>query len=100
MRTIVGALRADQGVVAMAPPPTLAHLEALLVRAKGEKAHLEVEGTPRVLPAGVELSAYRVVESLLDAMEDAPGVDVAVRFDDDALTVTVSGAMRRRGQAG
>jgi hypothetical protein len=100
MRAIVGALRAEEGVVAMAPPPTLAHLEALLLRAKGDNAHLEVEGTPRVWPAGVELSAYRVVEALLDAMEDAPGVEVEVRFDDDALTVTVSGSMRKRSQAG
>jgi hypothetical protein len=100
MREIVGALRAENGVVSVAPPPTLAHLEALLLRAKGEHARLAVEGTPRVLPAGVELSAYRVVECLLDAMEDAPAVDVAVRFDDSALIVTVSGSMRRRGQAG
>ena len=46
------------------------------MRAKGADARLTVEGSPRALPAGVELSAYRVVEHLLDALDDAPGVDV------------------------
>ena len=62
-------------------------------------ARLTVEGNPRVLPAGVELSAYRIVEHLLDALEDAPGVEVRVRFGDDALELAVSGPARRRGQA-
>ena len=62
-----------------------------------------MEGNPRVLPAGVELSAYRVVEHLLDALEDAPGVDVRVRFADDALELGSPGpaqAPRRRRSSG
>lgn len=54
-------------------------------------------GSPRVLPAGVELSAYRVVEHLLGALDDADGVEVTVRFADDALELTVAGPVRRRG---
>lgn len=56
------------------PPPTLTHLEALLVRAKGADARMTLEGTPRVLPVAVELSAYRIVERLLAALEDALAV--------------------------
>ena len=53
-----------------------------------------------MLPAGVELSAYRIVEQLLDALEDAPDVEVRVRFGDDALELAVSGpASRRRAGA-
>jgi hypothetical protein len=100
MREVVGALRSDGGSAAVDPQPTLTSLEALLVRAKGSDAHLTVTGSPRVLPAGVELSAYRVVEHLLDAIEDAPGVDVEVRFADDALELSVSGPARRRADAG
>ena len=73
---MVGVLRARRHRRPMAPQPTLTHLEALLLRAKGADARLTVEGGPRALPAGVELSAYRIVEHLLDALEDAPDVEV------------------------
>jgi len=96
MRAIVGVLRADDTGAPTAPAPTLTHLEALVLRARGEHARLEVQGSPRALPAGVELSAYRVVEHLLDALQDAPDVEVRVRFGDDALELAVSGPSRRR----
>jgi hypothetical protein len=96
MRAAVGVLR--DGSAELSPQPTLTHLEALLLRAKGDGARLAVEGSPRVLPAAVELSAYRIVEHLLDALEDAPGVTVTVRFGDDALELGVSGPARRRAR--
>lgn len=99
MRDLVGVLREDSPNAPTAPQPTLTHLEALLVRAKGADARLTVEGSPRVLPAGVELSAYRVVEHLLAALEDTPDVEVRVRFCDDALELAVSGPARRRSKA-
>lgn len=99
MRAIVGVLRDDSSEAPTAPQPTLTHLEALLVRAKGGDARLIVEGNPRVLPAAVELSAYRIAEQLLAALEDAPEVEVRVRFGDDALELAVSGPARRRAKA-
>ena len=99
MRAVVGVLRNDSSDAPIAPQPTLTHLEALLVRAKGAGAQLTVEGSPRVLPVAVELSAYRIVEQLLDALEDAPDVTVRVRFGDDALELAVSGPARRRAKA-
>jgi hypothetical protein len=36
------------------------------------------------------------VEHLLDAVDDAPGVSVRVRFAEDALEISVSGPARRR----
>jgi signal transduction histidine kinase len=98
MRAVVGVLRSEDEAPTD-PQPTLTHLDALLVRAKGADARLVVEGNPRTLPAGVELSAYRVVEHLLDALDDAPGVEVRVHFEDSALEIEVSGPARRRGQA-
>jgi hypothetical protein len=99
MRAVVGVLRDDSSEAPTAPQPTLTHLEALLVRAKGGDARLIVEGNPRVLPPAVELSAYRIAEQLLAALEDAPDVEVRVRFGDDALELAVSGPARRRAKA-
>ncbi len=99
MRALVGVLRHDEGDVPTSPQPTLTHLEAMLVRAKGSDARFSVQGSPRVLPAGVELSAYRIVEHLLEALEDAPDVEVRVAFRDDALELDVSGPARRNSKA-
>jgi signal transduction histidine kinase len=96
MRAVVGVLRSDEADAPMAPQPTLTSLEALLVRAKGADSRLTVAGNLRALPAGVELSAYRIVEQLLDALADAPGVEVSVWFSDDALELSVAGHVRRR----
>lgn len=98
MRELVGVLREDSGAPT-APAPTLTQLEALLLRDKGADARLTVAGSPRVLPAGVELSAYRIVEHLLAAVEDAPDVVVGLRFSDSAIEITVSGPARRRGRS-
>ena len=99
MRAVVGVLREDESEAPMAPQPTLTHLEALVVRAKGGDVRLTVEGNPRVLPPAVELSAYRITEQLLAALDDAADVEVRVRFADDALELAVSGPARRRAKA-
>ena len=99
MRAVVGVLREDDADAPTAPQPTLTHLEGLLLRAKGGDARLSVEGDPRVLPPAVELSAYRITEQLLEALEDAPDVEVKVRFSDDSLELEVSGPARRRAKA-
>jgi signal transduction histidine kinase len=101
MRSVVGLLR-DGDAAMTEPQPTLAHLEALLLNEKGTEATLTITGEPRVLPAGLELSAYRVIEHLLGATGDARGVQVHVDFRADALEVTVSGparSSRRRTEA-
>jgi signal transduction histidine kinase len=91
MREIVGLLRG--GDVALAPAPTVAHLDALVTRHSGAHSRLTVAGDPRSLPATVELSAYRIVEHLVAVLEGHPSshVEVRVRFDDDALEISVSG---------
>ena len=99
MRAVVGVLRDDGSEAPTEPQPTLTHLDALLVRATGRDVRLTVEGNPRVLPAAVELSAYRIVEQLLGALDDAPGVRVLVRFGDDHLELAVSGPARRQAKA-
>jgi signal transduction histidine kinase len=95
MREIVGLLRG--GEVDLAPAPTVAHLDALLARHRSAGSRLRVTGDPRSLPATVELSAYRIVEYLVTALadrEDAP-IEVALRFEDDALEIRVTGMVGR-----
>jgi signal transduction histidine kinase len=99
MRAVVGVLRDDNADAPVSPQPTLTHIEAMLLRTKGSGARLIVEGSPRVLPVGVELSAFRIVEHLLDGLADAPGVDVRVSFEGSALRLTVCGASRRGSRA-
>jgi signal transduction histidine kinase len=95
MREIVGLLRG--GDVALAPAPTVAHLDALLARHTMADSRLTVTGDPRSLPATVELSAYRIVEHLVDVLADQvqSRIEVGVRFDDDALEIRVSGPIDR-----
>ena len=95
MREIVGLLRG--GDIALAPAPTVAHLEALLARHTRADARLTVAGDLRSLPATVELSAYRIVEHLVDVLADQPDsrIEVVVRFEDDALEIHVNGPVDR-----
>jgi len=97
MRAVVGVLRED-GEAPVAPQPTLTGLDRLLTEAGG-RARLRIEGHPRALPPGVELSAYRVVEQLLAALDAAGGVDVCVAFRDAALEIRVAGPARGRAVA-
>ncbi len=94
MREVVGNLRAQE----RSPQPVLAELGGLLEHATTADARLQVLGSPRVLPAGLELSAYRIVEHLLEALQDAPEarIDVLVRFAPDALELDVAGPASRQ----
>lgn len=80
------------------PLPSLTQL-ALLLRTKGRGSSLKVLGAPRVLAARVEVSAFRVIEDLLDAVSDAPGVAVELQFLDDALEIRVAGVARDTADA-
>lgn len=94
MRDVVGTLREE---ALTEPQPVLAQLGSLLERATIADARLHVEGDERALPAGVELSAFRIVEHLLAALQDEPEarVDVRVRFGPDALELHVVGPASR-----
>jgi hypothetical protein len=96
-RAVLGHLREVLSTLQEDPPsepqPTLTQLSELLARATTADARLTVDGSPRTLPAGLELSGYRIVEHLLLALEDAPeaAVDVRLSFTPDALELHVSG---------
>ena len=96
MRRLLGLLRDGQdGTVALTPQPGLAHLDSLLAAAReaGLPVELAVEGEPRQLPAGIDLSAYRIVqEALTNSLKHAGPAQatVRVRYGTKALEVQVA----------
>jgi signal transduction histidine kinase len=82
LRRVLGVLRQD-GPLTM-PQPGLDDLAVLLESARdgGVTVEADITGSPRQLPEGVDLSAYRIVqEALSNAMRHAPGAEVRVNLD-------------------
>jgi len=95
MRRMVGVLRRPEEGPALAPQPTLEHLDKLVEHAReaGLPVELRVEGEPLPLPAGLDLTAYRLVqEGLTNALKHARAdrAQVLVRYTDGDIEVTVS----------
>jgi signal transduction histidine kinase len=94
MRRLLGMLRKDDQELALAPQPSLEHLGLLVsqVREAGMPVELEIEGEPLALPAGIDLSAYRIVqEALTNALKHAGPARalVRVRYRRDELEIEV-----------
>ena len=94
MRRLVGVLRDDGEAAALAPQPTVGEIPALLARlaSAGLDVDLEIEGTRREAPAGVELSAYRIVqEALTNTLKHSGAGHATVRlsWSQDHLEVEV-----------
>ena len=94
MRRLLGIMR-EEGVSAeRAPQPGLATIGNLVqhVRDAGLPVELTVEGDPVLLPPGIDLSAYRIVqEALTNALRHAGPAHawVAVRYDGDDVEIEV-----------
>jgi signal transduction histidine kinase len=85
LRRILAVLRDPERAADHRPQPSLADLDALVddYRAAGLPVRLEVTGTPRSLPGGVQLSVFRIVqEALTNALKHsrATSVTVAVSY--------------------
>ena len=95
MRRLVGVLRRPEEAPALAPQPSLQHLERLVEQAReaGLPVEVQVEGEATELPAGVDLTAYRLVqEALTNTMKHAQATraEVVVRYRDDAVELQVT----------
>jgi signal transduction histidine kinase len=93
MRRLVGMLRSD-AANPLAPQPGLDDLPTLVtqVREAGLPVDLHVDGEPRDLPVGIELSAYRIVqEALTNALKHAGDAHAAVniRYGVDSLELEI-----------
>jgi signal transduction histidine kinase len=81
LRRLVGVLQEDEA--SYSPQPGLDRLDQLLAeaRAAGLPVELATEGTSESLPAGLDLTAYRIVqESLTNVRRHAPGAPTRVRI--------------------
>src|SRR5439155_23275441 len=97
MRRLMGLLRPDaERVTKRAPQPGLGELDTLVeqVREAGVPVRLTIEGKPRPVPVGLDLSAYRIVqEALTNVLKHArrpSRVDVAVRYRPRSLELTIT----------
>jgi signal transduction histidine kinase len=94
IRRLLGVLRREDEELALAPQPSLRHVNSLVgrVRAAGLPVELTVEGDEVELPAGVDLTAYRVVQGALKAALEQGGAGhaaVRLRFDADHVLLEV-----------
>ncbi len=104
MRRLLGVLRDDGGVgvldpaspAELVPQPAAQDIERLVesMRANGVAVSLVRMGTPRPLPPGAGLTAYRICqESLTNVLKHAgpdPSVTVLVQWEPAALTLEVT----------
>ena len=78
----------------VASAPRLADLDELIarVRRSGMRVQIRTEGSPRALPASVEVCAYRIVqEALTNALKHAqdPRVSIVVLYEERGLGIEV-----------
>ena len=95
MRRLLGMLRRSDDELALAPQPSLRHLDDLVaqVREAGMPVELRIEGEPRPVAPGIDLSAYRIVqEALTNALKHAGPAQalVTVRYGDRELDIEIA----------
>lgn len=107
LRRVLGVLRSEDTLSTEArhtPQPTLDRLPELLanVRGAGLSVTTDITGTPRPIPPGVDLSAFRIVqESLSNAMRHAPGtvVRIGIGYGPHCVTVRITNTAPERSAA-
>jgi signal transduction histidine kinase len=96
MRRLLGLLRTDDDRPDVRDPQQgLGDIETLLsqVQEVGLRVALTVEGTPRPLPAGLDLSAFRIVqEALTNVLKHAgpSSATVVIRYGGSNLDLTIT----------
>ncbi|MGZ4332948.1 MAG: sensor histidine kinase [Gaiellaceae bacterium] len=96
MRRMLGVMRTGEEKRAeLAPQPGLSHLDRLIAQVEeaGLPVTLRIEGERPELPAGIDLSAYRIVqEGLTNALKHAKGAhaEVVVRYGEDGVEVEIA----------
>ncbi|MPZ91559.1 MAG: hypothetical protein GEU68_08015 [Actinobacteria bacterium] len=92
MRRMFGALRSDE--FPTQPQPTLNSIDLLVanVESAGTPVQVTIEGVARPLPAGLELTAYRIAqEALTNSVKHAPGAkaSLTLRYGPDDIVIEI-----------
>jgi signal transduction histidine kinase len=96
MRRLLGVLRSADDAAVLAPVPGMSELRELLDQARtaGLEVSYTLTGTPRELPEGAELAAYRVVQESLTNTRKHAGLAataaVTLRYEPDHLVIEVT----------
>jgi signal transduction histidine kinase len=103
LRSVLSVLRQPDEASPRAPAPSVARLDGLVSNASaaGLKVRTEVSGTPRTLPAGVDLAAFRIVQEALTNVARHAGAATAtirVGYGERDLTVQVDDNGNGAGQ--
>lgn len=94
MRRLLGVLRqGDESSASLTPVPGLSDVPTLLGQfvEAGLDVHLQLDGEPDGVPAGVDLSAYRIVqEGLTNALRHGgPQVDLNIAYPGGGVVVEI-----------
>jgi signal transduction histidine kinase len=104
--SVAGPAVAGPAVAPLAPAPGLSVLDRLIERTSGTGVRVTMErsGAVRDVPAGVDLSAYRIVQEALTNSVKHAGPDascvVSVQYTEESLFVEVTDDGGRRAAAG
>jgi signal transduction histidine kinase len=95
MRRLVGVLRRPEEAPALAPQPSLQHVDRLVEQAReaGLPVQLRIEGEAAQLSPGIDLTAYRLVqEALTNTIKHAgaTGAEVVVRYGEHDIELLVT----------
>jgi signal transduction histidine kinase len=96
MRRLLGVLRQEgEPRGSLTPAPGLADLASLAgqVQDAGLKVWINVDGQPGAIPAGIDLSAYRIIQEALTNVIKHGAVsaaDVTISYRPDSVTVEVT----------
>jgi signal transduction histidine kinase len=96
MRRLMGILRKEtDAVAARSPQPSMNNLKVLVaqVRKAGTPITLSIQGDPRPLSAGLDLSAFRIIQEALTNILKHAGharAVVVVRYGESRLELSIS----------
>jgi signal transduction histidine kinase len=96
MRRLLGVLRKekDAGAAVRTPQPGTQTLDMLVNRAQeaGLDVRVAIDGPRKTLPAGIDVSVFRIIqEALTNSLKHAgrTRADVLLKYDDDAVEVEI-----------
>jgi signal transduction histidine kinase len=94
MRSVLGVLRQVDEEAPRAPSAGLSRLDSLIegAEAAGLQVRTDIEGTPRPLPAAVDLAAFRIIQEALTNVARHAGqaaTEVRIRYGERDLILQV-----------